>query len=101
MRSYLVRELVPGDGVQDDAQWEEVIRRAGGSKHTAGSCKMGVDDMAVVDPRLRVRGVKGLRVADLSITPVITSGNTNAAAIMIGERGADLVLADSDAMIGA
>ena len=100
MRSYLVRELVPGDGVSDDAQWEEVIRRTGGSKHTAGSCKMGVDDLAVVDPRLRVRGIEGLRVADLSITPVITSGNTNAAAIMIGERGADLVLADSDAMIG-
>ena len=101
MHSCLVRELVPGDGVQDDAQWEEVIRRTGGSKHTAGSCKMGVDDLAVVDPRLRVRGIEGLRVADLSITPVITSGNTNAAAIMIGERGADLVLADSDAMIGA
>ena len=101
MRSCLVRELVPGDGVHDDAQWEEVIRRTGGSKHTAGSCKMGVDDLAVVDPRLRVRGIEGLRVADLSITPVITSGNTNAAAIMIGERGADLVLADSDAMIGA
>lgn len=95
MRSYVVRELVPGDEVKDDEQWEEVIRRKGGSKHTAGSCKMGVDDLAVVDPRLRVRGVEGLRVVDLSITPVITSGNTNAAAIMIGERGSELILADS------
>ena len=71
-----------------------MIRRKGGSKHTAGTCKMGVDDDAVVDPRLRVRGIAGLRVADLSITPIITSGNTNAVAIMIGERVADLINED-------
>jgi choline dehydrogenase len=56
---------------------------------------MGVGELSVADPRLRVRGVDGLRVADLSVTPVIPSGNTNAAAIMIGERGADLVLEDA------
>ncbi len=86
MGHHVVRELEPGPAVQSDEEWERVIRRRGGSKHTAGSCKMGVDDLAVVDPRLRVHGVAGLRVADLSITPVIPSGNTNAAAIMIGER---------------
>ena len=53
---------------------------------------MGVDELAVVDPELRVRGVEGLRVCDASIMPSITGGNTNAPAIMIGERGADLVL---------
>jgi len=61
--------------------------------HPAGTCKMGPDDdeMAVVDPQLRVRGVEGVRVADTSIMPKITSGNTNAPAIAIGERVAELV----------
>jgi choline dehydrogenase len=95
MKRHIVRELKPGDDVQTGAQWAAVIRRIGGSKHTAGTCAMGVGELSVADPRLRVRGVDGLRVADLSVTPVIPSGNTNAAAIMIGERGADLVLEDA------
>ena len=66
-------------------------RRGGTVYHPTSTCKMGVDAMAVVDPELRVRGVEGLRVADASVMPTVVSGNTNAAAIMIGEKAADLV----------
>ena len=60
--------------------------------HQVGTCKMGVDADAVVDPGLRVRGVEGLRVADASVMPFVSSGNTHAPTVMIGERAADLVL---------
>ena len=59
--------------------------------HPTSSCKMGVDDEAVVDPELRVHGVEGLRVADASIMPFVTTGNTNAPSIMIGEKAAEVI----------
>jgi choline dehydrogenase len=66
--------------------------------HQVGTCKMGRDPMAVVDPRLRVRGVEGLRVADASVMPMVTTGNTNAPSIMIAERVADFVTGDAAAV---
>jgi len=91
------REIWPGTDVRTDAEIEEHIRETCHTVyHPVGTCKMGPaeDEMAVVDPRLRVRGVDGLRVADTSVMPKITSGNTNAPAIAIGERAADLVTQD-------
>jgi choline dehydrogenase len=86
-------ELVPGLG-SSDADLREFIRNAASTVwHPAGTCKMGYDAQAVVDPQLRVHGVEGLRVADASVMPTIVSGNTNAACIMIGEKAADMILA--------
>jgi len=92
MQRFIEAEFLPGAAVQSDAQLLDYARRRGGTVyHPTSTCKMGIDAMAVVDPLLRVRGVEGLRVADASIMPTVVSGNTNAAAIMIGERAADLV----------
>jgi choline dehydrogenase len=86
-------EVLPGPAAGDDAALLDFARAAGGTVfHCVGTCRMGSDARAVVDPWLRVRGVEGLRVIDASVMPVVTSANTNAAALMIGERGADLVL---------
>ena len=86
------RWLVPADPVETDAEIEAFAREeAELLYHPVGTCRMGTGDDAVVDPQLRVRGVEGLRVADASIMPVITGGNTNAPAIMIGEKAADLI----------
>ncbi|AXQ31313.1 choline dehydrogenase [Solimonas sp. K1W22B-7] len=86
-------ELSPGPAVQSDAELEDWVRRNAGSNfHPVGTCRMGTDDMAVVDPQLRVRGIEGLRVVDASIMPTLNGSNTNAPATMIGEKGADLIL---------
>jgi choline dehydrogenase len=87
------RELTPGANRRARADLEAYIRATGSiTQHPVGTCKMGVDDAAVVDPQLRVRGLEGLRVADASIMPTVTGGNTNAPTIMIGEKASDLIL---------
>ena len=91
-RSYLKREHLPGAAVRTREELEAYARRFGKTDyHPVGSCKMGVDGQAVVDPELRVRGIERLRVIDSSIMPRLISSNTNAASIMIGEKGADLI----------
>lgn len=89
---YRGEYLQPERRPRTDAEWAEFIRRkAETNYHPVGSCKMGVDTLAVVDPELRVRGLEALRVADASVMPSIPSGNTNAPAIMIAERAAELI----------
>jgi len=86
-------EIEPGAAVQSDAEIEAYIRRRSETVyHPVGTCKMGVDNMAVVDPQLRVRGLSGLRVVDASIMPTLVGGNTNAPATVIGEQGAKMML---------
>lgn len=85
-------ETHPGAGLKGQELRDAILNRATSVYHGVGTCRMGVDELAVVGPDLKVRGVEGLRVCDASIMPSITGGNTNAPAIMIGERGADLVL---------
>ena len=97
VKQLITSEFSPGDAVSDD--YEGLLEWARNSAttiyHPTGTCKMGTDKMAVVDPSLKVYGIKGLRVADASIMPTITSGNTNAPAIMIGEKVADMILKDA------
>ena len=95
LSEHLAEELAPGADRASDAELiEEIKLRAGTVYHPVGTCKMGVDEMAVVDPRLRVRGIEGLRVVDASIMPEVTGSNTNAPSMMIGERGAALIQED-------
>jgi choline dehydrogenase len=85
-------EIHPGKDLTGSELRDAILNRATSVYHGVGTCRMGVDELAVVGPDLKVRGIEGLRVCDASIMPSITGGNTNAPAIMIGERGADLVL---------
>lgn len=97
MAPYFVSEVYPGEAVQSDQAPLETARERGTTTfHMIGTCRMGPahDWMAVVDPTLKLRGVEGLRVADASIMPTMPTANTNAASLLIGEKAADLVLAD-------
>ena len=95
LRQVLGAEEVPGTAIESDEQILAVFRKlASCGLHAVGTCRMGSGKDSVVDPRLKVRGVAGLRIADCSVIPAHVTGNTNAPAMAIGYRAADLILAD-------
>lgn len=90
---YVVRENLPGEAVRSDAEMEDYVRSAVfGGNHLVGTCKMGQDSMAVVNEKLKVKGIEKLRVIDASIMPQLISAHTNAATMMIAEKGAEMIL---------
>lgn len=96
LRRVISAEMAPGDAADDDAALEADIRaRASNAFHPVGTCRMGGDAESVVDPRLRLRGIAGLRVADASVMPTLINGNTNAAAMMVGEKAAAMIVSDA------
>jgi choline dehydrogenase len=96
LAGYVAEEFQPGARVQSDADWLAYCRENGDTVfHPTSTCRMGVDASAVVDARLRVRGLQALRVIDASVMPAVVSGNTNAAVLALAEKGADLVRADA------
>jgi choline dehydrogenase len=98
LKPFIAEELDPGPGVASDADLLAFIRARGTTIfHPTSTCRMGVDEAAVVDPELRVKGVARLRVADASVMPTVVSGNTNACVIMIGEKASDLILRQAEA----
>ncbi|HVB47287.1 MAG TPA: choline dehydrogenase [Burkholderiales bacterium] len=98
LRGYVAGEYLPGERVQSDEDWLAFCREAGDTVfHPTSTCRMGTHARAVVDERLRVRGLDGLRVIDASVMPAVVSGNTNAAVIAVAEKGADLVRVDARA----
>jgi len=102
MAGIATDEIAPGVNINaDDELLDWVMKNAETTYHPVGTCKMGHDPMAVVDDQLRVRGLAGLRVADASIMPTLTSGNTNAPSIMIGEKAARMMLASTVQAVAA
>ena len=99
LAEYVVDERLPGAGLEDDEQLTSFIREESALMyHPCGTCKMGDDDLAVVDSKLRVRGVEGLWVADASIFPTIPAGNINATCIMVGEKAAAMISQSESAL---
>ena len=86
-------ELAPGASIQSDDELDAYLRETAISDiHVVGTCRMGHDPMAVVDPQLRVRGIAGLRVVDASVMPRVPGGNTNVPTMMVAEKAADMIL---------
>ena len=101
LKPYLVEEILPGIAATSDEALAEFVRATGiSNQHPTSSCAMGHGPNTVVDPRLRVHGIDGLRVADASIMPVVVGGNTNAPTIMIAEKAASMILEDASAAGG-
>jgi choline dehydrogenase len=97
LEKFIIREALPGPDKAQSELVEYIRSHSSTIWHPVGTCKMGYDRMAVVDPQLRVHGIRGLRVADGSIMPTIVSANPNAAIIMIGEKASDLIKNDAPA----
>lgn len=95
LRSMIASETSPGRDASTDAELERIVRQTGSHRaQPVGTCRVGLDDDAVVDAKLKVRGIAGLRIADASVLPELPSGNTNLPSIMIGEKAADMVRHD-------
>jgi choline dehydrogenase-like flavoprotein len=96
LKPFIMAERLPGPGVRTDEDYFNFIcMHSKTSHHCAGTCRMGSDAEAVLDPRLRFNGIDGLRVADASVMPTVNSSNTNAPSIMIGEKAADMIKQDN------
>jgi choline dehydrogenase len=101
LASHSVTELRPGPALSSDAELADyVTKNAGSVFHPVGTCRMGGDAASVTDPQLRVRGIEGLRVIDASVMPNVTTGNTNAATMMIAEKGAAMIREDAHRRAG-
>jgi choline dehydrogenase len=102
MAALVTGEFLPGAATETDEEWlAHIAQTAGTTFHPTSTCMMGIDERAVVDPQLRVRGVERLRVIDASVMPAVVSGNTNATVIMIAEKSAEMILAAARAAGGA
>lgn len=96
MDRYRLHEIAPGPDCDSDADWLDFARANGQTiYHALGTCRIGPEGQGVVDPRLRVHGIGGLRVVDASVMPDMVSGNTQAAVMMLADKGADLILDDA------